>query len=88
MKQENKKKMKTCPLCEKNCSVNGLVCLRGVQFFDDSEDLFRMFRRVGHVLYQSQEQTNGQGRVMHIMSMRGSMSQREMQEILKIKMFW
>jgi DNA-binding MarR family transcriptional regulator len=76
---------KKCPLCEKHCAVNYLACMRGRQLFDDSDDLFHLMRRCGHVLYHSQDQNNGQGRIVHILSVRGSISQHELQEILNIQ---
>ena len=48
MSQEKTKKIQKCPLCAKHCSVNNLVCARGYQLFDDSDDLFRLMRRCGH----------------------------------------
>jgi DNA-binding MarR family transcriptional regulator len=83
MKQ--KEKIKNCPLCEKNCPKDSLACVRGYQLFDESDDLFRLMRRCGHVLYHSQEQNNGQGRIIHILSLRGTISQRELQDILHIQ---
>lgn len=85
MSQEKTKKIQKCPLCAKHCSVNNLVCVRGYQLFDDSDDLFRLMRRCGHVLYHSQDQNNGQGRIIHILAIRGSLSQRELQDILHIQ---
>lgn len=85
MKQEKNNKIQNCPLCSKHCSVHSLACMRGYQLFEDSDDLFRLMRRCGHVLYHSQDQNNGQGRIIHILAIRGSLSQRELQEILHIQ---
>lgn len=85
MKEEENKKIQICPLCQKHCRANNLICIRGCQLFDDSDDLFRLMRRCGHVLYHSQDQNNGQGRIIHILAMRGTLSQRELQEILHIQ---
>jgi DNA-binding MarR family transcriptional regulator len=85
MTSDKRKMTMVCPLCEKRCSVDNLVCIRGVQLFDDSDDLFRMMRRAGHFLYHSQDQNGSQGRTIHILAIRGRMSQRELQDILHIQ---
>ena len=82
---ETKRKIQNCPLCDKHCNVKSLACARGFQLFEESDDLFRLMRRCGHALYHSQEQNNGQGRIIHILAIRGSMSQHELQEILHIQ---
>lgn len=78
-------KIKKCTLCEKNCSSSSLACLRGIQRFDETNDLFPLMRRAGHVLYNIQDQNGSQGRILHILSIRNSMSQRELQEILHVQ---
>lgn len=85
MEKIDKEKKLVCPLCKKHCIAPNFSCICGPQLFSDSDDLFRLMRKCGHVLYHSQEQNNGQGRIIHILSIRGSISQVELQKLLNIQ---
>lgn len=49
------------------------------------DDLGSLMRACGHFLYHSAQERNGQGRIMHILSSRGSISQMDLQEMLGIQ---
>lgn len=50
-----------------------------------TDDLYSLMRACGHYLYHRSGKNAGQGRILAILAERGSMTQRELQEILKIK---
>lgn len=49
------------------------------------EDLFRLMRRCGHILFQKEAKKSSQGRIMHILYHRGEIGQKELQEMLQIQ---
>lgn len=49
------------------------------------EDLFRLMRRCGHILFQKEAKRSSQGQIMHILYRHGEIGQKELQEILQIQ---
>lgn len=57
----------------------------GREEYDSPEDLLGMLRACGHILYHQAGKQSGQGRILHILSERGELSQKELQEMLRVQ---
>lgn len=57
----------------------------GRDFFCDQDDLYSLLRTCGHYLYHRFGKNMGQGRILAILSERESMTQKELQEMLRIQ---
>lgn len=57
----------------------------GKDFFCDQDDLYSLLRTCGHYLYHRFGKNMGQGRILAILSERESMTQKELQEMLRIQ---
>lgn len=62
---------------------NELKC--GRAFFHGQDDLYGLLRTCGHYLYHRFGKNMGQGRILAILSERESMTQKELQEMLRIQ---
>jgi DNA-binding MarR family transcriptional regulator len=51
----------------------------------EPEDLYGKMRACGHYLYHQAEGGAGQGKILHILAKRESMTQRELQDLLQIQ---
>ena len=52
---------------------------------NDPNDLYHLMRSCGHILYHNGMNKSGQGRILHILEQEGSLAQKDLQTILKIK---
>ena len=52
---------------------------------DEAEELYRLMRACGHILYHSGASKAGQGRILHILDYEGQISQKELQARLGIQ---
>ena len=51
----------------------------------EQEELYRLMRSCGHILYHSGSSKSGQGRIMHLLDENGPMSQKELQTTMNVQ---
>ena len=52
---------------------------------NDPNDLYHLMRSCGHILYHNGSTKSSQGRILHILEKEGTIGQKDLQQILKIK---